>query len=324
MAFLVNLPIVPSAGRRVANSGLAFGLFATLSACGEPLVDQQFRGKSLWQFSGGLEISDSKLTSSTELRIAMFWNPKGDNGTDPTQYVEQLSSGLVGLASTPFLLNMYEYPGAEHIARTPSGLSRGFAVGRILVYLDDDHNGRYSSSDSFIGVLPNRVFLYVPEELPAWATPTGGVLPAGIYPIALPQRCDAQVTPGNDPANCGVKLGTSCKIDSGCGTNGVCLRETDVPWPTGYCAVADSASTVCRPSQSSYYGVPKYGLSPSDVKGYYLQSCQADLDCAKSGAGRNAGLYVCDKGLHACVPNAGGKLPVGGMQLIEPFCMGGS
>ncbi len=72
MAFLVNLPIVPSAGRRVANSGLAFGLFATLSACGEPLVDQQFRGKSLWQFSGGLEISDSKLTSSTELGLRCF------------------------------------------------------------------------------------------------------------------------------------------------------------------------------------------------------------------------------------------------------------
>lgn len=324
MAFLNEVQRVQNRRAFGGLARLAVGLVATWLGCGDALVDQQYRGKSLWQFSGGMEIDEAALNGSDQVRLALFWNPKGDTGTDPTQYVEQLGSGLGAVASAPFQLNMYEYPGSEHIARTPSGLSRGFAVGRILVYQDNDQNGRYSSGDVFVGVLPNRAFLYVPAELPAWATPTSGVLPAGIYPIALPQRCDVQVTQGSDPGTCGVKLGTSCKQDSGCGTNGVCLRETDVPWPTGYCAVADSASTVCRPSQSSYYGVPKYGLTPSGVKGYYLQSCQSDSDCAKSGAGRSAGLYICDKGLLACMPNAGGKLPVGTPPAIEPFCIEGS
>jgi hypothetical protein len=132
---------------------------------------------------------------------------------------------------------------------------------------------------------------------------------------------------GTDADNCGVKLGSSCQQDSTCGSSGVCLRETDVPWPTGYCAVADSSTTTCRPKQSAYYGVPKYGLTPKGISGYYLQSCQFDQDCGSMGIGmgnRDTGLYVCDKGLLACVPQAGGKLPVGGEPDLEPFCIGGS
>jgi hypothetical protein len=68
--------------------------------------------------------------------MAMFWNPKGELGRDPTEFVEQLSSGMEQQIPNPFLINMFEYPGAEHIARTPDGRSRGFGIGRLLVYVD--------------------------------------------------------------------------------------------------------------------------------------------------------------------------------------------
>jgi hypothetical protein len=313
----------------IAKYAAALGglVLSSLSlGCGDALVDSEFRGKAVWQFSGGLERKGSGADSSLTVRLAMFWNPKGELGRDPTEFVEQMSSGMEQQIPNPFLINMFEYPGAEHIARTPDGRSRGFGIGRLLVYVDHDLNGRYSSGDSFVGTLPNRAFLYVPADLPAWATPTSSGLPAGLYPVALPQRCDASIPTGTDADNCGVKLGSSCQQDSTCGSSGVCLRETDVPWPTGYCAVADSSTTTCRPKQSAYYGVPKYGLTPKGISGYYLQSCQFDQDCGSMGIGmgnRDTGLYVCDKGLLACVPQAGGKLPVGGEVDLEPFCISG-
>jgi hypothetical protein len=300
----------------------AWGLL--IGGCGDALVDDSFAGQSLWQITGNTDTRAVQIDGFDHVRLALFWNPKGEVGTSPTELVEQRAASMSTPLAAPFLLNMYQLPGAEHIARTATGLSRGFGVARLLAYLDRDQDGKYSVVDSFIGVLPNRVFAYVPAELPAWASPTSSVMPAGLYPLALPQRCDAAVIPTpTDAGSCGVKIGASCKQDSGCGANGVCLRETDVPWPTGYCTVADSATTSCRPAQASYYGVPRYGLSPSDVKGYYLQICQYDADCEKPGL-RNSGLYVCDEGLRACVPNEGGKLPIGDTPMLEPFCIGGS
>lgn len=305
-----------------ASSLLAtFGLLCF--GCGDALVDAQFQGLSLWQVTGNTDTRAAQIEGADHVRVALFWNPKGERGTDPSQLVEQRSASMSTPLGAPFVLNMYQHPGAEHIARTASGLSRGFGIARLLAYLDKDQNGYFSDGDSFVGVLPNRVFAFVPAELPAWASPTSLVMPEGLYPLSLPQRCDVAVTMGTDVANCGVKLGASCKQDSGCGTNGVCLRETDVPWPTGYCVVADTATTTCRPARSSYYGVPKYGLSPIEVKGYYLQVCNQDADCEKPGI-RNSGLYVCDQGLRACVPNVGGKLPVGELPMLEPFCIDGS
>jgi hypothetical protein len=287
------------------------------------VIDNQYRGPSLWQFAGGINRSGPGADGNDPLRVAIFWNPQGEIGTDPTRYVEQLASAMPIRLGDPFLLNLYEYPAAEHFARTNSGQSRGFAVGRILVYIDRDHDGRYSAADQFTGTLPNTAFLYVPAPLPAWASPTGMAISSGLFSLMLPQRCDVAVPAGTDPGTCGVKLGISCMRDSGCGTSGVCLRETDVPWPTGYCTIEDSATTSCRPMNSSYYSVPKYGLTPKGVSGYYLQSCQIDMDCGKMGV-RDAGLYVCDAGLLACVPSPGGKLPVGAPFALEPFCIGGS
>jgi hypothetical protein len=300
-------------------------LLVTLAyaGCGDGVIDNQYRGPSLWQYGGGTSRSGSEADGDDPLRVAMFWNPQGEIGTDPTRYVEMLASASSTRVGDPFLLNLYEYPAAEHFARTASGLSRGFAVGRILVYIDRDRDGRYSAVDQFTGVLPNVAFLYVPAFLPAWASPTGLALSAGFFSVMLPQRCDVVVPTGTDAGTCGVMLGTSCMRDSGCGSGGVCLRETDVPWPTGYCAIEDSATTTCRPKDSSYYGVPKFGLTPNGVSGYYLQSCQNDMDCGKTGV-REVGLYHCDPGLLACAPSPGGKLPVGAPFHIEPFCIGGS
>ena len=293
-----------------------------LSGCGDALVDDSFQGQSLWQIVGNTDTRAAQIEGFDHVRVALFWNPQGEVGTSPTQLVEQRAASMSTQLATPFQLHMYQLPSAEHIARTKSGLSRGFGIARLLAYLDRDQNGQYSDGDSFIGVLPNRAFAYVPADLPAWASPTSAVMPAGLYPLSLPQRCDAVIPAASDAGTCGIKIGASCKQDSGCGSNGVCLRETDVPWPTGYCTIAESPTTTCRPAQASYYGVPRYRLSPSEVSGYYLQICQYDADCEKPGL-RNSGLYVCDQGLRACVPSVGGKLPVGESPMLEPFCIGG-
>lgn len=314
----------PKMQAKTANfPSLLSGVGLLCLGCGDALVDAQFQGQSLWQVTGAIEGRSMQIDGFDQVRLALFWNPKGEVGTNPTELKEQRSASMATPIGSPFLLNMYQHPGAEHIARTASGLSRGFGIARLLAYLDRDQNGYFSDGDSFVGVLPNRAFVYVPAELAAWASPTSLVMPAGLYPLALPQRCDVVTPAGTDAANCGVKLGASCKQDSGCGSSGVCLRETDVPWPTGYCTVADTATTSCRPQRASYYGVPKYGLSPVEIKGYYLQVCQRDADCEKPGL-RNSGLYVCDQGLRACVPNVGGKLPIGELPMLEPFCIGGT
>lgn len=298
----------------------------TLWGCGDGLTDADYRGTPLWRMSGGLEQSSFDTSAYPTVRIALFWNPSGETPRPASQLVEQTSASQSVAVGNPYILNMFDLPGADHIARTYDGRSRGFGIGRVLGYADLDANGRYSDGDKFVSLWSDVALFYAASDLPSWASPTSGALSAGFYQLLLPQRCDKPIPTPTDSGTCGITLGKKCGTDADCGTGGTCLRETNIPWPTGYCAVANTPSASCRPAAAAYYGIPQDIPNPPTARGYYLKPCQSDQDCVTQTQ-RDAGVYRCDLGLFACTPSVGGKMSVGGIRDIEaeltrqPFCM---
>lgn len=307
--------------------GMICGIIgATLWGCGDGLTDADYRGTPLWRMSGGLEQSSFDTSAYPTVRIALFWNPSGETPRPASQLVEQTSASQAVAVGNPYILNMFDLPGADHIARTYDGRSRGFGIGRVLGYADLDANGRYSDGDKFVSLWSDVALFYAASDLPSWASPTSGALSAGFYQLLLPQRCDKPIPTPTDSGTCGITLGKKCGTDADCGTGGTCLRETNIPWPTGYCAVANTPSASCRPAAAAYYGIPQDIPNPPTARGYYLKPCQSDQDCVTQTQ-RDAGVYRCDLGLFACTPSVGGKMSVGGIRDIEaeltrqPFCM---
>lgn len=302
------------------------GLCAGLCGCGDGLTDADFRGTAIWRLTGGLEQSSYSAQTYSQVRIALFWNPSGETAIPAEQLVEQLSASQAVPVGTPYILNMFEPPGAEHIARLPDGRSRGFGIGRVLGYVDQDENGRYSAGDKFVSLWSDVVLFFAATDLPSWASPTSGALRAGFHQLLLPQRCDHTLPTPTDPGSCGITIGKKCGTDADCGSGGSCLRETNIPWPTGYCTISDLPGISCRPAAAAYYGIPQDIPNPPAAHGYYLKSCQTDQDCT-TVTQRDAGIYRCDPGLFACVPSVGGKMSVGGIRDIaaelgrQPFCM---
>ena len=113
-----------------------------------------------------------------------------------------------------------------------------------------------------------------------------------------------------------MPLGQPCQRDDQCGP-GFCLLSTGLPWPNGSCAVTEPPRDGCRPQDASYY--PAEGsMGPS---GFYLRRCARDEDCRRTQDGP-AGLYRCDEGLLACVPNLPVHVTVGGTDRAPPLCPG--
>ncbi len=310
------------------GSALAITLLCMMSGCGDALTDIDFRGTALWHFSGALERSGAASTQYERVTVSLFWNPDGENPRTPENLIEQRSASQEVVVGAPFILNMFELPDATHIARLPDGRSRGFGIGRIFGYADLDTSGNYSAGDKFVAMLSDVVVFYAVSDLPAWASPTSGSMSAGFHQLLLPQRCDRAVPPPTEPGTCGVTLGQKCSTDNDCGPLGTCLRETNLPWPTGYCTVAETGNNTCRPGVASYYAVPQDIPNPPKVAGWYLKACKSDQDCIKVSE-RDPGVYHCDPGLFACVPEVGGKMSVGGLRDVateltrQPFCMKG-
>lgn len=291
----------------------ALALLLATASCGDALIDREYRGVPIWQIVGSVSSTDSGPSGAPPNRLAMFYSPDALTQQAESEETVRLALGqLIEDTGTTvtlqpgigYVLSLYEPPAPELRARSLSGGDAGIAVGRILAYSDENRDGRHQSEEPFIGIEPSSAYLYVPAPLSAAQSPTRNPLAAGFFQVNLPQLCTTTVLPATDPETCGVDIGHQCVNDSDC-TGGTCLKETNYPWPGGYCTVTmsmDPKSTACRPRQAAPTLLPVFGARPDMTRGYYLKSCTADEDCEPDGD--RHGLYVCDAGLRACRPNA--------------------
>ena len=217
--------------------------------------------------SGGLEQSSFDTSAYPTVRIALFWNPSGETPRPASQLVEQTSASQAVAVGNPYILNMFDLPGADHIARTYDGRSRGFGIGRVLGYADLDANGRYSDGDKFVSLWSDVALFYAASDLPSWASPTSGSLSAGFYQLLLPQRCDKPIPTPTDSGTCGITLGKSAAP-----TQTVEPAEPVCAKPT-FLGPLDTAQWQTRPLQAV---VPQQRLTMGFRKTFPILPLRAD------------------------------------------------
>lgn len=302
-----------------------FALWAgTMSACGDAVVDSTFRGDApLWLIPGEVQANDFTAPLPRNLRVALFWSPRGPREMSLDNYLEQAATSIAVSVPSYFNLGVFDLPGAEHlITRAPGPPSNPprmsttpYAIGRMLAYSDDNGNQLRDPAEPIQGLLRDAAFLYAPTDVPAGQSAISGVLAAGFHRSAIPELCGRPVPAPLTPGDCGVPLGESCVGDQDCGQGGVCILNLPSPWPGGACAIPEPPPSGCRPAAGTYYLVPS--ARPNGPSAYWLKSCTQDSDCLRTGPVRRS-AYLCDPGWHACLPPNPNLILVGMSPLVIP------
>ncbi len=294
---------------------------ALAAACGDPLAGQAFRGDPIWSTEVSvLSGTASGVDGGANLRLAFFFSPDPEN-LDPTTWTELLASSRPVATPSDDTLNVFEEPSPELLVRGADGGSLGYGLARLVIYDDENGDGRYQPGETLAAVQTAVTYLYAPAPVAAGAGPVDGAIPAGITLVSVPQACGAPPPGPTTPGDCGVPLGGRCFMPSDC-PSGTCLLQTKLPWPSGYCTVEDTADTTCRPGDGVFFHAPEYAPIPDGVNGYWLRKCTQDQDCLRVG---DPSLnYRCDVGLRGCVPLEGIPLTTGSQETgqLEPFCEG--
>lgn len=289
--------------------------------CGDPQLDEQVRGIPLFSIRGSTQMTG--MVPEGPLRIALFWSPQGPRVTDAKQFIEQLGTSVPLEVPSNYVLNIFELPSPEHMLRRSDGSEAGYAVGRVLVYIDADADGRYTPGELFVGSVGNFGQYYIRDFLTPENTPTHTPLAPNFYTVMLPQPCDFVPPTPTDPGTCGVPLGETCSADSEC-AGGICKVDDPFPWPSGYCTIPDPSPSGCYPSAAAYVGAPpaRAGMRvPPPPKGFYLRPCTVQSDCIRPNE-RQGFAYRCDPGLRGCIPGAPPFVQVGDALRMPPFCAG--
>jgi len=292
-----------------------------IASCGDPLVDETYRGEPLITLHGAvMEVGQPGLIHRDDLRAALFWSPGGLAVEDVDELVEQPLANA-GLGMPPSLqLPVFDPPSAEHLAvvqgdgDAPSGEGVLLGLGLLLAYPDENGNGMRDPEEQVLGGVRSHGVLYAPAAVPAEQSPTAAALPAGFAVVQLPLPCGAGPAAGEqaNDATCDVALGEACATDAQCGEDGVCLLEVPMPWPEGACAVADPAPTGCPPAGAVFMPFP---AAPRGApRAYWIRPCDHDDDCPRGAP------YGCDLGAGACLPEV--PLRLGMDPAFEPrtFC----
>lgn len=303
----------PALSRRRSCALLALWA-GSMSACGDALVDSAFRGDApLWQIPGEVEANDFTAPVPANLRVALFWSPRGPREMNLDNYVEQAATSIAVTVPSYFVLSVFDLPRPEHMVTQ-------YAIARLLAYSDDNGNHLRDPGEQIQGLLRDAVFLYAPADVPAGQSPVNGVLAAGFHRSAIPELCGRPVPMPQTAGDCGVSLGASCDNNSSCGASGVCIQNLPAAWPGGACAVPEPAPSGCRPAAGAYYLAPM--PRPGATSAYWIKSCTQDSDCLRTGPVRRS-AYLCDPGWHACLPPNPNLILVGMNPLaITPICQG--
>jgi hypothetical protein len=245
-------------------------VFSLLVSCGDPLVDAEYRGEPLYRFRG--IINDYRFEDRGGLenyRASIFWTPNGDTFTPPAAMIEQRTVAVANVFPPDVEIIVFNPPDAETIATATTS----YLVGMVLLYEDQDRDGRFTDGE-LRGGAPANVLIYANQPLSRELSPTGKELPAGysLHPTPLPCHAIAPVAAARLEENCGVPLGAPCMNSEECGA-GVCGD-----WVTPNQCVIDYEASECVPVQGAYIPAVEVDGMSYAAESWHL-ACDSDDDC---------------------------------------------
>ena len=273
----------------------------TLTACGDALVEQGYRGIPLYTFEGQVAAVNGGGTFDAPARAAVFWSPDGTTALTDALVEQSAISVAVRFPGT-FTLNVFEGPG-DVPWRDRSGAVR---VGLILVYEDLDGDG-LAGPGELRGGSANHVLLYAERAVEAAASPTGRALTPGFHAVRVPLPCEVEDSDGRAGDTCGVALGASCVADADCGPLGACLeRDRYARYPGGYCVLPVGG---CTPQGARTLATELGGVATR----VWAAGCDEADQC------RLAEGYVCENGV--CLPGEPAALVLDPDLVVAPLCL---
>lgn len=291
-------------GAIAAWAGLA------LLGCGDPLVDQRYRGEPIFKATGTLA-PDSMVPVSAltgDVLAAVFWK----RSLEPSGGLRaQLSaSATVELPATIEVLLFAPPEPADFVEEGGS-----YALGFLLLFVDLDRNGRYDEgTDRIIGGDFGNAFVYSPQVIEAEASPSGTTLPAGFSLINRTLLCNWRLrSTATDP----LPDYAPCEVGRRCAEGYACRAITQVcaEEPSGECTPVggscgdgyrcDPSGPSCYPIQPSYQDICvgstcQRGETCADLLRCLPAAASRPIACGPS-IGCAAGL-ICDQHTRSCTP----------------------
>ncbi len=264
-----------------------------LIGCGDALVTQDYRGVPLFTIEGRVTDIRYEFQVGEQLQASVFWSLAGDTTINPADLVEQTAVAVRVTFPAAFRINLFDEPDPELV-----NANRLYWLGQIMVYEDEDQNGRFSPGE-LRGGASYSALLFAAHPLLRDESPTGQALPAGFTVVNLPLPCSVpDVTPPVQGEDCGVPLGSGCTSSGDCG-RGVCLTSDGyATFPDGYCSLPEQDGCVPSNSAVGYFYIPPQTPIDQEHTSYYYAACGSDRDCRPG--------YECFAYANACLP----KLPV--------------
>lgn len=155
-------------------------------ACGDASVPADYRGEPVAQFPALARFATDMMSrfrpsEGGRVRVAVFWSPLDGDFRALDRLEEDLTTGAETVVGHAFVLSLFDRP-------------PDLRIGRVLVYRDDDGDGRLGPGEQLIGAAQGRGLVYAPAAVGAEDSPTGAPLPAGYRDVILPL-----------PAACGLR-----------------------------------------------------------------------------------------------------------------------
>jgi hypothetical protein len=193
-----------------------------LAACGDPLLDDTYRGEPIYVFEGSIVAPDQLdgLELGVDVKAAFFWSPNLSPFEEP-DLVEQTSVTAEVRFPATFEVRVFEPPAEEHFV----AFDKRYALASLLIYADVDADGRFGLLDRIVGGTFEKAILFAREEVPADQSPTANDVHVGFTIVQTPLECpeaalegflDPRMTPESldECRYCGE--GTYCNIFGFC------------------------------------------------------------------------------------------------------------
>jgi len=264
------------ASTAVASCALAFVI--ALTSCGS-LVEDGYLGEPLFEIEANVEDFRDILNSQEEIQTSLFWSSVGDSSTDVGDLQTEAVTALRLLPPSTMQIRVHDRPDLD--------ATRAYEVGQIIMWFDEDKNGRLDEGETRGGA-DEKVVLFAKRTLTAAESPTGFALNPGFAILPTNLECELDETPPGE--DCGVELGRACSGDEDCGLGQCIDTDGNLNFPGGYCVLGGDVA--CTP-----VGAAVHGISTEEGGNYvWVKGCSRDEEC------RVDEDYACSLGTRACLP----------------------